>query len=376
MNKFPFVLDHDMYYLVNNQKVYSKVEAIAIAQGDMSKISWHWMEKTWDNIDWTTEPDISWEELLRIRCQQIRDKYSYLALWYSSGYDSHTILHSFIKNKLIIDELLIYDRRDFFDDPEIEFAIAHANYIKNTYYPNLKINVVRVSADAVAAFYTKMGDEWIYHPNCSLKLAKTMRYFSTTLMEDFLSTTKLTHQRGNIMGVDKPKFMFRDNAWYAFCPDVAVDCIGSDQENFYISAELPELHIKQCHMTLKWFESLPELNEDLVHDIQGRNRADNTVYTKYYQDWNLAMGRYPLYHSHLFSINGAMKYFHTNDETSPDNINLLNYIKNNDKRTFKIYTHGLSEIKKLAPNGTISTLANKTFVSKQYYIKNRNILAH
>jgi len=365
LNKFHIVANDDIYYSVDGNRVYSKVEAIHRTKGDFSRIKFHWMEDTWDNIDWTVEPDLSWDQLMSIRCHQIRDKYDYVALYYSGGYDSYTILQYFIDNKLIVDELLIYDRRDWFDDPEIPHAIAHAQHIKDTYYPNLKINVVRVNHKSVAQFYSKLNQDWIFHPNCSLKLTKTNRYFSTNHMEDFL-ITMTGKNRGNIMAVDKPKMILRDNNWYNFCPDVQIDHSGSNQENFYYSSDLPQLHIKQCYMVMRWFESLHDLNEDLIHDIQGRDKNEHGALVKYYAAWNLNMGRLPIPHAHLYSINGAMKFFHTNDENSKDAIGLLEYIKKHDSGTYKIYTEGLHNARLYG-----NQLADKTIISKQYFLRNR-----
>jgi hypothetical protein len=370
MNKFIITFGKESYYTIDNQKIYSKIKAIELANGDMSRIHFNWMEDTWQSIDWTVEPTESWQSLLKIRCQQIRDKYSYLALWYSSGYDSHTILRSFVDNNILLDELLIIDRRDFFPDPEVTVAISHAEYIKNTYYPNLKINVIRVSYESLGDFYKKSGTDWIYHAGCSLKVGKTTRYFSTTLIPEFISTTEQTN-RGDIMGIDKAKVLLRDNQWYAFCPDnSAVDFIGSKQENFFYSNDLPQLHIKQCHMVISWFESLPQLSSDLVHDVQGRNRTVNGVHSQYYESWNIGMGRFPLMHSHEYSRNGDHKFFNSNNEKSPDNISYYEYIKNSDKQVFKIYTEGLVKARQF-DTGINGSLADRTLLSKQYYIKNQ-----
>ena len=367
MTKF-HISNDESYYLVNGNTVeYSKIRAIELANGDFNKIQFSWMAKTWDNIDWTAEPTESWSELMRIRCQQIRDKYTYLALWYSSGYDSHTILRAFVDNKILLDELLIYDRRDFFDDPEVEVAIVHANYIKNTYYPNLKINVVRVESTAIKNFYSKFGTDWIYHPSCSLKISKTSRIFATTVMDDFLKASYKKGIRGDIMGIDKAKVLLRDGKWYAFCPDNSgVDFIGADQENFYYSSDLPQLHIKQCHMVIRWFESLKILTSGLVHDIQGRNKTLNGAHNKFYEDWNLAMGRCKLHHSHITSIDGTHKLFSSNDEKSPDTLTYYNHIKDSENKIFKIYTNGLNIMR------SHGALISQTVMSNQYFIKHRS----
>jgi len=156
VNKFRVDYNDNIYYLVDGKRIHSKIAAIHAAQGNMDKISFHWMEDVWDIANWNNEPSTEWSELLRMRCQQLRDKYKYLALWYSSGYDSHTILRSFVDNGILLDELLIYDRGDFFNDPETQFALQHANHVKNTYYPNLKINHIRINYKSLSKFYNDL----------------------------------------------------------------------------------------------------------------------------------------------------------------------------------------------------------------------------
>jgi hypothetical protein len=372
MLKFKPYNNTDTFFTVNGIKTHSKVDAVHKARGDLSLIKFHWMEDTWDNTDWTDEPKDSWKTLLKIRCQQIRDKYPYIALWYSGGYDSYTILKAFIDNNILLDEILIYDKRDFFNDPEVEIAINHAELVKKLYYPDLKINVVRIDYKVLLKFYENQDSDWVFHPGSGLKITKTSRYFATNIMDDFLLTSKNISNRGNIMGVDKPKVLLRDGKWYGFMVDVAVDYIGANQENFYFSNELPELHIKQCHMVVDWFNSLPELDEELVHDVQGKGRAEFASNISFYERWNLAMGREKLKTGHIWSINGYIKNFHLNDETSLDNIKIYEHIKNNDTLAFNIYNSGL-QLARTYDSGSSGKLADKTLISKQYYIKDRTL---
>jgi len=373
LNKFRVDYNDNIYYLVDGKRIHSKIAAIHAAKGDMNKISFHWMEDVWNNVDWSREPKEDWHELLRLRCQQLRDSYKYLALWYSSGYDSHTILRSFVDNNILLDELLIYDRGDFFNDPETKFALEHAKYVKDTYYPNLKINHIKINYKSLSKFYKDLGEDWIFHPGCSLKPGKTSRYFSTNITEDFLSHTTKISDRGDIMGVDKPKLILRDGKWYTFCPDGScADFIGSKHESFYITESLPQLHIKQVYKAINWFESLPEFTEDILHDVQGRSRVVDGPHKEYFAAWNQAIGRYPMFYSHGTSINGNIKTFHlTNSEYSPDSTSFYEHIKNSDKQVFKIYTDGLVQARKY-DSGISGSLADRTLLSNQYYIKNKS----
>lgn len=371
-DKFFPIIEDQVYYIVDGKKVYNKFRAIELAGGDLSKIHFYWMDDTWNQANWTSEPNESWLDLLRIRCEQIRNKYQYVSLWYSSGYDSHTILRSFVDNNILLDEVLITDRRQFFDDPEVEIAINHAKYIKETYYPDLYINVVKVTPETHRNFYLTYRDKWIYHPGQTTKFSKTNRYFSKNLSNDYLQTMKKSekYHRGDVIGLDKARVLLRDGKWYAFLPDGMIfdSMIGNNAENFYYHPDLPAMHIKQCWMVIKWFESLPELTEELVHQIQGKDF--DGIFVKYYRRWAEAGGRFPLHFSHRTSITGEHKHYHAPDETSIDSIKLLNYFKEHEKQVYDIYMNGLTEIRRINQFAEHSTATNTTILSNQYFIKN------
>lgn len=364
---FP-ISENKTYYVVDGKKIYSKFKAFEIAGGDPSKIHFYWMDDVWQSVDWTRKPNLTWMELLKKRCQQIRDKYDYVAVWYSSGYDSHTILRSFVDNKILIDEILITDRTEFFADPEVAVAIEHAQLVKDRYFPNLKINVVKVRPETQFNFYKTFGDQWIYHPGRSTKFAKTNRYYSQNMSEEYLAAKKTTEKftRGDVLGFDKARVLLRDNKWYAFLPDDMMnDLVGNNAENFYYSEELPEMHVMQCHMVIDWFESLPELTEELIHMIQGKDQSG--LFLKYYQRWAEAGGRFPLNFSHHTSRNGYHKIFHTQDETALDSINLVKYFKQHDPNSYEIYQQGLDQISRaISPENPKN---NRTILSNQYYIR-------
>jgi hypothetical protein len=107
------------YWQVGDFKTISKVTALEKAGGDISKVKFYWLDDVWDKMDLTKEPTLSWDDLLKIRCWQLRDKYQYLVLCYSGGWDSSTALSAFVSNNIPIDEILIYDRNSYLDDDEV-----------------------------------------------------------------------------------------------------------------------------------------------------------------------------------------------------------------------------------------------------------------
>ena len=75
---------YELHYQVDQIKTYSKIEAIKLAQGDWSCVHFNYMESTFAGALWT-RPQRTWAQLLRDRCQQIRDTYDHVCLWFSGG---------------------------------------------------------------------------------------------------------------------------------------------------------------------------------------------------------------------------------------------------------------------------------------------------
>ena len=90
------------FYRVGNQKFYNKIEALMA--GDMQNIhpTWDFHDEHFSRFNWAKEPEQELGYWYSLRCQQIRDKYSYITLHFSGGSDSHNILTHFYKNNIQI----------------------------------------------------------------------------------------------------------------------------------------------------------------------------------------------------------------------------------------------------------------------------------
>ncbi len=84
------------YYKIGNDVVFSKIEALELADRKNLPISWHYNDDIFDSVDWKTEPKFTLSEIYKSRAQQIRKSYDYIVLFYSGGADSHNMLESFL----------------------------------------------------------------------------------------------------------------------------------------------------------------------------------------------------------------------------------------------------------------------------------------
>ena len=279
---------NEFLYQVGEYRTYSKIDAFLAANRDWNRVHFNFMASTFANRDWS-RPLESWQDLMRRRCQELRDRYSYLRLWFSGGWDSSTVLHTFIEHGIRLDELAIYDRQFFDGDSEVAPAIEYARMIQQQYMPQVKLSFIPIGVDHSEQIYDRYGSQWILTPGCSLMFPKTHRYFMEQELDAFAPVRSDSDRVGNIWAHDKPKVMLWDNKWYSFQVDASmIGHFKTDCELFFCTASMPELYIQQSHMAIDFFEALMlrdhRVDTELSHRIQSHQGQD-------YAMWNQALGR-------------------------------------------------------------------------------------
>jgi len=279
-----------MYYEVNGQKTPNTLQAWEWANGDKNKIHFHWADDVHKKYDWTKEPTETVDELIDQRVRELRDKYSHLCLWYSGGYDSQTILDSFVRTGTRLDEILIFSRPwikplNGIDVEQFDPG-NYALFVKKNFQPHLKITTIELENTAYR-FYKHYGSDWIYHDDGHYPwFSKTSRQHFDVFQEGFKSITEIIGRR-DIEGAEKPTVDLRDGKWYATVNDKTFNWhMNVDRELFYISPEATKLYIKTVWLAIKWFEQHPLCSHEFVHKIQSQQYDDLT-----YESWNLGFGR-------------------------------------------------------------------------------------
>lgn len=299
------------YWTVDGRRFYNQFETwLAIGSGDPSRAHFNFFDEVYERLDWTKQPSESWDSLVHKRCLQLRLKYSHLCLLYSGGRDSHHILRSFAKFKIPIDEIIINDFVfNKFKHPEVDawmMPLAQ-QYVKN-HNANCKITRIIVGKDAYETYF---NETWSEAKCMSGMRGQYQPGNHAWLVEKYL--TSLTSGSGVIMGVDKPR-LYYENGWIVNkFVDIIFDWATfpySNFEFFYLSPELPELHVKQCHMIIDWWEQhMPGINESTIEDFI-HNPAG-----QHYDNYNLACGRGPAVDLRFQGQNGLNKYSTSNHAT-------------------------------------------------------------
>ena len=293
-----------LYYRVGDIATTNKLSAVEAAGGDLSQVHFHFADEVHALYDWTQEPHETLDNLIDQRVRQLRDNHDYLCLWFSGGYDSQTILDSFVRTNTRLDEILIYNRQWFEHEHNLEDKLAykHACWVQKNYQPWLHIRVVQYDPQAIFDFYTHHGGDWIYHDRgCFPGFTKQNRANTARWQKEF---RPLAEQSGrlDINGAEKPRVNLVNGQWFAQMPDRAVyyyfDC---PYELFYMSPAATKIYIKQCHTVIKWMEQQPDVDHAWVHQVQSNNLGPEI-----YAQWNRACGRTNVHDS--ISAGGLYKH--------------------------------------------------------------------
>lgn len=237
-----------MFYQVGTERFQNKFLAARHAASNKLDMHFNLYESAFDKVDWTLEPDTDWNTLLDIRAKQLVNKNKPLVLHFSGGTDSLTIYEVFKRNNIHLDIILTKTR---ITEPEAHTKVL--DLLSNVYDPTTK--VIERPED-VEMFRSAYSDpDWIW--------TKGLRYqFSLlcgdTETEDFLAKELGTRDFISIIGFEKPRLHFTESGVYSYQTDEnyvrpiqepTLDC-------FFISPDLPELHVKQSYMLLNYIKSI------------------------------------------------------------------------------------------------------------------------
>jgi hypothetical protein len=338
------------FYTVGQKKFFSKPEALVEATKTNQFPEWNFSNEIFGAQTWSIEPNVSIQELYRMRAQQLRDRYDYIRLEFSGGSDSTTVLYSFVNNNIHIDEVVFrYPKtgeKNVNDDPfnyKCENTLSEAKYAAfpilnwlTTASPRTKITLHDYSKDMLNSSY---DESWVYRskdyfqPGHSFKHSK-IGHHDHKLQADSGRSICILY------GVDKPKICIKDSKWYVYFIDIIANHSVTDAgeysnlttEYFYWSPDLPEMLVKQAHVLRRWFD-LPE-NRMLQYVC----RWPNYSYThRNAYESILKPLIYPDYDPATFQTNKATNSFY-------NEMDFWFYHNFKETQQFKIWRAGLSHL--------------------------------
>jgi len=261
-------------YTVGNRQFFNKVPALQYATETESQVTWSYGDEYFSQFDWETEPTESLSQLYIDRCQQLRDDYDYLILYYSGGSDSHNILTHFIKSGIHIDEVVSFYPIEYYEKKHGANLSTDKKEMQNEWYytglpdfknltkliPNTKLTLLDYTRDCVNL---DIPDDWqdivgeVLHAN----IAKRTSIFKdkNLLLQSEKGKVALIH------GIDKPRVFTVNGDWYFAFLDLIAGLTpalprsllnsGAVTEHFYWSDKSVKMLIKQAHAVKKFWLS-------------------------------------------------------------------------------------------------------------------------
>lgn len=310
----------------NGEVYYNKFQAMVKNKDKLDKVHFDFYDDQFLDVDWSIKDHESLESIAYRRCSQLREKFSYIKLFYSGGHDSHTMLLSFIKSNTFIDEIVIniytywekknnslndeYTRNHPLNREQFRAAIPFVKKISNL-LPKTKISIEYLSGK-----YLGSNDRFvntIFQNSFDLTFDK--------MIHRNMLFGRTTNNVVNLVGGEKPMLTRLDGNYYWYCPDnhvLGVTGHESQTEMFYITPDLPELHRKQCHLMLSWIKNkYPDKHDiDFVNNLKNDNeRQSLNDYIRmplWHNESNLGLGKKVISHDDpMAGIADSEKFLHT-----------------------------------------------------------------
>ena len=257
------------YYQIGNAKTYSKIDLINMHHVLPQPWKWNYNDEFFGSYNWSIEPPADINELYRRRAQQLREKYDYLVLYYSGGYDSTNVLYSFLDNNIPLDEICVYySSHDQISNQYLELNSVTWNKIAQLQvkYPQLKVRKIDYSNQIIN--WSQSINQLGYGHNL-LDMFGNMLSINRLIIDQFYDTIddwKSLLEQGKklawVTGGDKPMIRYVNNQWVFNFHDAVLHSpitplrqilddgnIGT-YELFYWAPEpeCADIVIKQCHL--------------------------------------------------------------------------------------------------------------------------------
>jgi hypothetical protein len=308
-----YLYNHKGFYKVGEQAFRNKLEACLALNAipGSHHLHWDYHESVFGSKPWLVEPPVGIEELYKQRALQLREHYDHLVLFYSGGADSHTILQTFIRNNIKIDEVFVYGAfkaeekvignlgwsRDpgYYTREVISIAKPMLQELQKTH--NFKITIWDWTDKTLDALKNK---DWFWDVGT--------RYAPDTIPRQYLHEAFRHNDRFEgkgkkvafIFGVDKPRLMRDDKSvYFAFIDQMITTAVGNNSdihgrywendEYFYWTPNLPEIVIKQAHLIynyLKKSNKIHTLNHTARLASFHQGGYNQMIHPIIYPSWN------------------------------------------------------------------------------------------
>lgn len=270
------------HYLCDGRKFTSKIQACIHSTKVKKPIEWVFHQDVFSTYPWWIEPEESLDELYDRRARELREQYDYLILSYSGGADSHNIAMAFLRQGLLIDEIITNHMSeitkgatslDASSTSASNFAAEHElqtmprlRELKEK-MPRTKFTLLDVSKCVIDGVKETDDESWVLGRSDHLTVGQAFRY-NYFHFGDIKRKFDAGKKVAIITGIDKPKTKIADGKFFVFFNDTTSNITPIDDykgyydnvtiELFYWARTTARLVCKQAHTIKKWVEANPQ----------------------------------------------------------------------------------------------------------------------
>ena len=314
--KYPKLLSKYGCWIVDNKGFTKKFDAFQYASiHKKDQIHFYYHNHIWENFDRSLLGKIPLPDLYKQRAQQLRDRYSHLVLHFSGGSDSYNILHTFLKHKIKLDEIVVKwpkilsDKKFYTPNvndtsarnslSEWDYAIEPVLKRISKSNPEIKITIVDYVENLISKNITDIIEEKLDHNNYFYSNYTPAVFFMSANIDKF-GARYTPENTAHIFGIEKPVLSEKPDGIYLHFADHAFDMLAVDpnlgtKEPFYWTADLPILPMEQAYQCALHMVADSKFNNflyknSLVSAARGNRimKAQNKIFKKvlYAESWN------------------------------------------------------------------------------------------
>lgn len=358
-------------YRVGSKFIYNVYLAYRESMITGLPVEFYCRDQTFDQYDWTQEPEQSLDELMTAYAHSLRSEYERLILLWSGGTDSHTIYNIFRQANIRIDEIIIKASAHLEQYPDYHVDWMRANHWDPT------TRITRYDQNDTELRALDCADEdWVWKPKGDL-----LMFGMSTGAEGVKHLIERNHAGKRwtaIAGYEKPRLVYRNGRWWARHLDSPMRQTMSYDHLTLFFLE-PLINIKQNHLVKHAVKqhiaqnNLPLYEGDWAEAKWSRDPVG-------YRGWALGCGRHDeltygasnlqkLRSDQYFSIDITKEKSYRDLEHSTDPT-LQAFVKNQD-RTALSYVRGLFN---LASDKPFMDFVNNGYLRQKNQLLNPNLV--
>ena len=271
-----------IYYECNNKIFYNVYLAHHEAFTSGQPVKLYCYNTEYDKLDWTREPEMSFDDIMSAHALNLRAKYDRLIFMWSGGTDSHTIYNIFKKNNIHVDEFIVkHTNQVVGGDP---YPDSHVHWLMNNHWDKTSKITTWNEYDYKIRGKVVNSEDWVFENKGDLLRLGQSSVSNATV--EHCERNHNGHNWGLIVGLEKPKIIQQGTRFYSCQSDKFIrTAMGHPNvECFYLD---PVVNLAQSHLAKKTLKLLNKAGLENRSDY--KNNRDTALG---YKAWAQGVGRH------------------------------------------------------------------------------------